>query len=74
MIDAADVLKNPAGILNALCVGLRIPFNARMLQWPRGPRASNAVRTQHWYAEVEHSTGFAPWHEHELKPGASSKA
>ncbi|OOG56217.1 sulfotransferase family protein [Rhodanobacter sp. C03] len=67
VIDATDVLKNPLGILNALCTRLRIPFSARMLQWPRGPRASDGVWAPHWYAEVERSTGFAPWREHEVK-------
>jgi hypothetical protein len=61
VIDASDVLKNPAGCLSALCARLRIPFSARMLQWPRGPRTSDGVWAPHWYAAVEQSTGFAPY-------------
>ena len=67
VIDASDVLKHPAGILSALCSHLRIPFSPRMLQWPRGPRASDGVWAPHWYAAVERSTGFAPWRGHEVK-------
>ena len=61
VIDASDVLKNPAGTLGALCAKLSIPFSPRMLQWPRGPRASDGVWAPHWYAAVENSTGFAPY-------------
>jgi hypothetical protein len=65
VIDASDVLKNPAGILGALCARLGIPFSPAMLQWPRGPRASDGVWAPHWYASVERSTGFAPYRQHE---------
>jgi len=61
VIDAADVLKDPRGILGALCVRLGIPFTDRMLHWPPGPRASDGVWAPHWYAAVERSTGFAPY-------------
>ena len=67
VIDSADVLKNPAGILSSLCTRLQIPFSHRMLQWPRGPRASDGVWAPHWYAAVERSTGFAPWRERETQ-------
>jgi hypothetical protein len=63
VIDASDVLRDPAGILGALCKRLDIPFSPRMLQWPRGPRASDGVWAPHWYAAVERSTGFAPFRE-----------
>ena len=61
VIDASDVLKNPAGSLGALCARLEIAFSPRMLQWPPGPRASDGVWAPHWYAAVERSTGFAPY-------------
>jgi hypothetical protein len=37
-----------------------IPFDARMLSWPPGPRATDGVWAKHWYASVEQSTGFNP--------------
>ena len=61
VIDADDVLKDPRGILSALCAKLGIPFTDRMLHWPPGQRASDGVWAQHWYAAVERSTGFAPY-------------
>lgn len=67
VIDATDVLKDPAGILTALCTRLQIPFSPRMLHWPRGPRASDGVWAPHWYTAVERSTGFAPWREHAVR-------
>lgn len=65
VIDASDVLKNPAGILGALCARLGIAFSPAMLEWPRGPRATDGVWAPHWYASVERSTGFAPYRDHE---------
>ncbi len=60
VIDAGDVLRDPAGILAALCGRLGVGFTPRMLHWPAGPRASDGVWAPHWYAAVERSTGFAP--------------
>jgi hypothetical protein len=70
VIDAADVLKDPAGTLGALCARLGIAFSERMLRWPAGPRDSDGVWAPHWYRAVEQSTGFAPWQPHtaELTP------
>ncbi|MGH8183549.1 MAG: hypothetical protein ACREPH_07815 [Rhodanobacteraceae bacterium] len=67
VIDAADVLKDPRGTLSVLCAKLDIPFNERMLHWPAGPRASDGVWAPHWYAEVERSTGFAPYRPRDIK-------
>jgi hypothetical protein len=61
VVDASDVLRNPAGILRALCARLGIAFSPRMLHWPAGPRASDGVWARHWYGAVERSTGFAPY-------------
>ena len=61
VIDAEDVLKDPAVTLRALCARLGIPFSGRMLHWPPGPRASDGVWAPHWYHAVERSTGFEPY-------------
>jgi hypothetical protein len=58
VLDAADVLRNPAGMLEALCEYVGVPFDARMLSWPPGPRPTDGVWAKHWYASVERSTGF----------------
>lgn len=65
VIDASEVLKNPAGILGALCARLGIAFSPAMLAWPRGPRATDGVWAPYWYASVERSTSFAPYRDHE---------
>jgi hypothetical protein len=59
VIDAADILADPATTLAALCAALGIPFTPRMLHWPAGQRASDGVWAPAWYASVEQSTGFA---------------
>lgn len=61
VLDAGDVLKDPAAVLRALCARLGIAFDQSMLHWAAGRRASDGVWAQHWYANVEQSTGFEPW-------------
>jgi hypothetical protein len=60
VIDSHDVLKNPRGVLAALCGALGITFSESMLSWPAGRRESDGVWAPAWYAAVERSTGFAP--------------
>jgi hypothetical protein len=74
VIDAADVLKNPRGVLTALCATLRIPFSDDMLSWPAGRRASDGAWAPHWYAAVERSTGFAPYRALTRELSASQQA
>lgn len=61
VLDGKDVLSNPAGILSRWCERLGIAFSERMLSWPPGLRDSDGVWAAHWYANVEHSTGFQPY-------------
>ncbi len=61
VLDAADVLNNPAGMLRTLCARLGIAFREGMLRWPAGPRGSDGVWARYWYQAVEHSTGFEPY-------------
>lgn len=61
VVDAADVLADPAGTLPALCAALGIAWDPAMLSWPAGRRATDGVWAPHWYAAVEASTGFAPY-------------
>ena len=59
VIESADVLADPRGMIGALCAALRIPFREEMLSWPPGRRKSDGVWAPVWYAAVERSTGFA---------------
>ncbi|MFD0584667.1 sulfotransferase-like domain-containing protein [Dactylosporangium darangshiense] len=61
VVDAADVLRDPAGTLSALCAALGLPWDPAMLSWPAGRRDTDGVWAPHWYAAVERSTGFAPY-------------
>jgi hypothetical protein len=58
IIDAGELLRAPEAHLRWLCDWLGIPFTARMLSWPSGPRPSDGVWAPHWYAAVWSSTGF----------------
>ncbi len=61
VIDAADVLRDPARLLADLCAALGIDFDPAMLSWPAGRRPTDGVWAPHWYAAVEASTGFGPY-------------
>jgi len=67
VIDAADVLKDPRGVLSRLCEKIGIEFQDRMLTWPAGRRESDGVWSEHWYDSVWKSTGFAPWQKREVQ-------
>ena len=60
VLDGADVLSNPEGVLRTLCEVLGVPWiDGAMTQWPAGTRSSDGVWASHWYGVVEASTGFA---------------
>jgi Sulfotransferase domain len=59
VIDADDVLRDPQGLLTALCKSLGLAFDPAMLQWPKGPKPFDGVWAPHWYNAVWESTGFA---------------
>ena len=61
MVDAADLLRDPPGVLRRLCVALGIAFDPAMLSWPPGPRPTDGVWARHWYAGVHRSAGFEPY-------------
>lgn len=59
VVDADDLLADPAGLLACLCERLGIAFSPAMLCWPAGRRPSDGVWAPAWYEAVERSTGFA---------------
>ncbi|GJM10228.1 MAG: branched chain amino acid aminotransferase [Lysobacteraceae bacterium] len=59
VVDSADLLANPEGMLKALCNKLNMPFDAAMLSWPAGPKPYDGVWAPWWYDNVHRSTGFA---------------
>jgi hypothetical protein len=60
VIDSADVLRDPAGTLAALCGALGIAWDEAMLSWLAGRHPADGIWASHWYGRVEASTGFAP--------------
>ncbi len=74
ILDAGDFLRAPEPHLRWLCEWLALPFTARMLSWPPGPRASDGVWAPHWYESVWSSTGFQPWRPRELALSAREAA
>lgn len=61
VVATSDVLKAPEKVLKGLCGALQVPFDAAMLNWPKGYRDSDGVWAPHWYNRVIESTGFAPY-------------
>lgn len=76
VLEASDVLKDPAGVLRAFCSRIGLPFSERMLSWPPGRRDTDGVWAPHWYDAVERSTGFAPYQPRQplLSPAARELA
>jgi hypothetical protein len=68
VVDAGDVLQDPAATLGALCAALDVAFDPAMLSWPSGPQDSDGVWAKHWYDKVWRSTGFAPYVAHDDEP------
>ena len=61
VVDARELLENPAGLLASLCTALDVPFMESMLRWEAGPRGTDGVWARYWYGSVEASTGFRPY-------------
>ncbi|HEX6882410.1 MAG TPA: HAD family hydrolase [Planctomycetota bacterium] len=65
VLDARDVLEEPAGCLRALCTALQLEFTPAMLAWEPGLRPTDGLWASHWYGEVARSTGFERWRPRE---------
>lgn len=57
VIDAADLVGDPQGIVRAYCSRVAIPYIPQALRWTPGER-SEWRPTARWHAEVSASTGF----------------
>nr|WP_283938083.1 HAD family hydrolase [Sphingomonas caseinilyticus] len=58
VIDSADILRDPATMLERLCQALSIPWDPAMLTWEPGIRETDGIWASHWYDAVAASTGF----------------
>ena len=61
ILDARELLLDPAGVLREACERLGIPFHEAMLRWPAGPKPEDGVWARHWYRNVHASTGFGEY-------------
>jgi len=60
VVDSADLLDDPPGVLAGLCAGLDIAYDPAMLTWAPGPRETDGVWAKDWYGAVEASAGWRP--------------
>ena len=60
VIDSADILRDPAAMLERLCEALGIPWDPAMLRWQPGIRETDGIWARHWYDAVAASTSFGP--------------
>ena len=58
VVDARELLTNPAYVLQSLCDSLEVPYDPTMLRWKPGRRPTDGVWASHWYDAVEQSSGF----------------
>ena len=61
VIDARELLFDPAAVLEQLCDRVGIAYDPAMLHWPAGPRPEDGPWAPYWYANVHSLTGFAPY-------------
>ena len=66
VIDSADVLRDPRGVLSSLCQAVGVEFLDSMLSWPPGGRDTDGVWAKYWYDAVERSTGFEAPRQQEI--------
>lgn len=59
VVDSADILADPAGVLAKLCDALGIEYTDAMLEWESGPRPTDGCWGPHWYQSTYRSTGFS---------------
>lgn len=69
VIDSADILRDPATMLEKLCEALGICWDPAMLRWEPGVRETDGIWASHWYDAVATSTGFGSPDEHPVELG-----
>ena len=60
VLDSADLIADPIGILGLLCESAGLSFDVDMLTWETGPKPYDGVWAPHWYGRVHQSTSFVP--------------
>ncbi len=68
VLDARELLLNPAGVLSTLCALIGVRYSDSMLRWKAGPRPEDGVWARYWYHAVHRSTGFQPFQPKDTFP------
>ena len=58
VLDSAEILKDPKGLLKKLCKKLQIKFYDEMLSWEKGGIKEDGPWAKFWYKNVHNSNGF----------------
>ena len=58
VLDSAEILKDPKGLLKKLCKKLHIKFYDEMLSWKKGGIKEDGPWAKFWYKNVHNSNGF----------------
>ncbi|KAG2488877.1 hypothetical protein HYH03_012672 [Edaphochlamys debaryana] len=58
VINSDDLVRQPAGMLGALCSALGLPYEPAMLSWPAGPKPYDGCWADWWYKNTHKGTGF----------------
>ena len=58
VLDSAEILKDPKGLLKKLCKKLQIKFYDEMLSWKKGGIKEDGPWAKFWYKHVHNSNGF----------------
>ncbi|MCB0174928.1 MAG: sulfotransferase family protein [Anaerolineae bacterium] len=61
VLEARELLSNPASVLRQLCERIGLPFDQAMLHWPAGARPEDGLWAKYWYHNLHRSTGFMPY-------------
>ena len=63
ILDARELLLDPAAVLEKLCIHLEIRYTDNMLHWAAGARPEDGIWAPHWYHALHKSTGFSVYVE-----------
>ncbi|MCB9079710.1 MAG: sulfotransferase family protein [Anaerolineaceae bacterium] len=61
VLEARELLSNPASVLRQLCARIGLAFDETMLHWPAGVRPEDGIWAKYWYHNLHRSTGFMPY-------------
>ena len=72
IIDADDLLEDPAGVMEAYCDALGLPFDESILSWQPGPVPELASPWTGWTDDVQQSSGIRRRAKRSAPPEISS--